>query len=81
MNCPKCGFEQALEGAECQKWGLIFSEYLKMMPDRLRCRCWAAIPAVHHRMDFTTGNSSLRKSAGSNTTMHSPVLRTHWVVY
>jgi hypothetical protein len=36
MNCPKCGFEQALEGAECQKCGLIFSKYSKMLEKKTR---------------------------------------------
>ena len=31
MNCPKCGFLQALEGTECQKCGLIFSKYKKVL--------------------------------------------------
>jgi hypothetical protein len=30
MKCPKCGFEQILEGVECQNCGIIFSKYRQL---------------------------------------------------
>ncbi len=30
MNCPKCGFEQTLDGIECQKCCVIFAKYLNV---------------------------------------------------
>jgi hypothetical protein len=31
MRCPKCGFEQADQNAECQKCSIIFDKYLKII--------------------------------------------------
>ncbi len=33
MQCPKCGFEQAPQHAECPKCGIIFAKYLKTIED------------------------------------------------
>jgi len=31
MQCPKCGFEQTDQNTECQKCGVIFDKYLKLI--------------------------------------------------
>ena len=40
MNCPKCGFEQVLDGVECQKCGAIFSKYIKKRTSQTNSVIW-----------------------------------------
>jgi hypothetical protein len=54
MNCPKCGFEQALEGAECQKCGLIFSKYIIILEKKVTAtdHKTVATPKINDRWEF-----------------------------
>ena len=54
MNCPKCGFEQALEGPECQKCGLIFSKHLKILKKKTKSTVYntVAAPKINDHREF-----------------------------
>ncbi len=52
MKCPKCGFEQAPQRAECPKCGVIFAKYSKIRannPKTAVCECPAATNAYESR--------------------------------
>lgn len=55
MNCPKCGFEQALEGAECQKCGIVFSKYMKIKENKFKLTVYEtpATTKINDHLEFT----------------------------